>query len=269
MFQPGARHDYTVGAALRGSIVAAPESPAATQSQEGKRQEAQSQTQRIPVNGTLAYDLDLHVGSVQNGVADLTVEVRNGSADVAMGQQGGPQTIPSVRLSMRMEQLGRVKEVKGLETLQADVAFLNARHFREMMAQVFPQFPARKGRLKPGDRWTQSVALEVYGADEPVRGSIETTYRGMEKRDGVMLHRLDSRAVFPVKMTRQVAGGLFSIDGKDEVTTTSYVDPRDGFPVSASTRIVYRADQTVDQNGRKTRMTFDLVTEIGVDRYPR
>ncbi len=270
-FQRGARHDYTVGASIRGTIGVTPERPAGqtgtAQGQQG--QQGQGTTQTIPVNGSLAYDLDLRVGAVQGGVAEITHEVKNGSADVAMGQQGGPQTIPPIRLTVRMDELGRVREVKGLETLQADVAFLNARHFREMMAQVFPTFPQRRSRLKPGDRWTQSVVLEVYGADQPVRGSIETVYKGLEKREGAMLHRLESRAVFPVKMNRQAAGGLFSIEGKDEVTTTSFVDPGDGFPVSAATRIVYRADQTVEQNGRKTKMKFDLVTDLEIDRYPR
>ncbi len=268
--QRGARHDYTVGASLRGSIAVTPEQSAGqTGADQSQGDQARASQQTIPVQGSLAYDLDLRVGAVEGGVAEITQEVRNGSADVAMGQQGGPQTIPPIRLTVRMDELGRVRDVKGLETLQADVAFLNARHFREMMAQVFPAYPQRRAQLKPGDKWTESVVLEVYGADQPVRGSIETVYKGLEKREGRMLHRLESRAVFPVKMTRQAAGGLFTIEGKDEVTTTSFVDPGDGFPVSAATRIVYRADQTVDQNGQKTKMKFDLVTELEIDRYPR
>lgn len=244
-------YSYHATAALKGTITA--EDP-------GGRGSA-----NIPIDGSIGYDLNLKVRPGPNGTGQVEQQIANGYADMTMGGQSASQPMPDALLTLQMDPTGKVIGVQGLDSLVLDAQFLNARHYREMMAQVLAEFPAGKVK-KPGDRWETTVKLDVPGGSEPVTAVIKSEYKGNERKAGASVARIEHKAEIPVNMTRRAQGATFSISGQDRVETVSYVDLKTGFPVAADTKIAYLADQQVDDGRMKMRMKMNLTTDVKLER---
>ncbi len=219
----------------------------------------------IPIDGSISYDLNLKVRPGGSEAGQVDEEITNGFAEVNMGGQLASQPIPEAVLTLSMDRAGKVQAVEGLDSLVLDAQFLNARHFREMMAQVLAEYPAGRA-LQQGDRWETEVRLAVPGGSEPVTAVIKSEFKGIERKNGMQAARLEHRAEIPVRMTRQAQGATFSISGRDLVETVSYVELRTGFPIAAETTIDYQADQRVSDGMNTMDMKMNLKTKVKLER---
>lgn len=243
-------YPYHASAEIKGEIQAqAPGSPGMAQ---------------IPIDGGISYDLNLRVKPSGAG-GEVEQEIANGFARVDMGGQLASQPIPEAMVTLEMDPTGKVRGEAGVDSLVLDAQFLNARHFREMMAQVLAEYPAGRA-LRPGDRWKTEVSLAVPGGSDPVTAVIESEFKGIERKGGMRAARLEHRAEIPVRMTRRAQGATFSIDGRDVVETVSYVELRTGFPIAAETTIDYQADQEVSDGTNTMAMKMNLKTKVKLER---